>query len=141
MEALRIRSQRISTEHVSDLTSSFHADYCTTQADLTQIAKTHQRLRGCNENEYSMENFKIVLMKLSEEASQCASLATEIRGAFVKWGKMAGELLTLVEPSSSLVDIEKKFAGQNADVAKQVGRATNKRVQGSMTRLGGIISE
>ncbi|KAL7909519.1 hypothetical protein GGI35DRAFT_479785 [Trichoderma velutinum] len=57
-----------------------------------RIDVVFKRLGPCTANADALEDFNDALQDLSKDAHRCAELATEMREAFSKWGKMVGEL-------------------------------------------------
>lgn len=93
------------------------------------------------------------LQEFSEDAQQCATLATETRIAFTKWGKMVGELHACTEQESgstsqkreaikvdqAVANIEKKFATDAADDAKTQAEAVKKQLEKAEKRLDNAL--
>lgn len=93
------------------------------------------------------------LQDFSEDAQQCAALATETRRAFTKWGKMVGELHACTEQESgstsqkreavkvdeAVAKIEKKFATDAVDDSKTQAEAMKKSLERAEKRLDNAL--
>lgn len=67
-----------------------------------------QRLGPCTKGPGELEDFRDALEAFNKDAKRCASLATETREAFTKWGLMVGELHACTEAESGRTSIEKE---------------------------------
>ncbi|KAJ5765758.1 hypothetical protein N7520_005317 [Penicillium odoratum] len=118
-----------------------------------QINIVFARLVPCTRGKYELEDFMDALQDFSEEAKQCATLATEIRMAFNKWGKMVGELHACLEQESTntslkqdivkvdalVAIIDKKFATAAVEDSKLQAEAMQKQVQRAEKRLDNAL--
>ncbi|KAK4035464.1 hypothetical protein C8A01DRAFT_38092 [Parachaetomium inaequale] len=134
MDALQLTSKRIGDE---------------------RIPMVFRRLGPCTLGEDQYEDFKDALDDFASDARTCAKLATDIREAFGKWGKMVGELhavtenqkgLTAINAERTRIDgavtkIEETHAGLAIeDVKKQVTRAA-KNVDKQQKNLDTMIDK
>ena len=93
------------------------------------------------------------LEEFSDEAKQCATLATETRVAFNKWGKMVGELHACTEQESgttsqkrdavkvdqAVTTIEQRFASVAAADSKTQAEAVKKQLDKAEKRLDNAL--
>ncbi|KAL4887552.1 hypothetical protein BJY04DRAFT_212586 [Aspergillus karnatakaensis] len=128
MDALQARSRRIVQERI----------------DLV-----FKRLGPCTRDKYALEDFLDALQDFSSDAQQCATLATQTRQAFAKWGKMVGELHACTEQESgstsqkreavkvdqAVANIEKKFAGEAVEDAKTQAGIVKTQLERAEKRL------
>lgn len=134
MDALRLTSLRICDE---------------------RIPWVFRRLGPCTKGQDQYEDFKDALEDFSNDAKTCAKLATAMREAFGKWGKMVGELhavaenqegITAIDEEKTRVDeavaeIEKSHTSDALDeVKKQVTRAS-KNVDKQQKNLDTMIDK
>ncbi|KAI1342876.1 hypothetical protein F5Y15DRAFT_371283 [Xylariaceae sp. FL0016] len=132
MDALQITSQRI----------------CAEKIDIV-----FKRLGPCTESEDALEDFRDALQDFSSDAKMCAKLATEIKEAFSKWGRMVGELHmcnenlkgnTAIKADAITIDkamatIEQKFATEAATEAKDGVTRAAKSLEKAEKRLDAAI--
>ncbi|KAJ5614566.1 hypothetical protein N7528_008220 [Penicillium herquei] len=132
MNGLEIRSRRICEE---------------------RIDVVFKRLGPCTKDKYALQDFMDALEEFSEEAKQCAVLATETRVAFSKWGKMVGELHACTEQESgatsqkreavkvdqAVANIEQKFAKVAAEDSKTQAEAMKKQLDKAEKRLDNAL--
>ncbi|KAI0206632.1 hypothetical protein F4808DRAFT_466642 [Astrocystis sublimbata] len=134
MDALQITSQRITAEKI----------------DLV-----FKRLGPCTQNSDALEDFQDALQDFSTDAKTCAKLASEIREAFSKWGKMVGELHMCTENQKgataiktdaisidkAMANIEQRFATDAAKDAKEGVKRAEKSLAKAEQRLDSAIEK
>jgi hypothetical protein len=77
-----------------------------------------KRLGPCTANDDALEDFNDALKDFSRDATRCAELATEMREAFSKWGKMVGELHMCTESQMGNTSIRANAAATEQRMAK-----------------------
>jgi hypothetical protein len=82
-----------------------------------RIIMVFKLLGPSTRGQYEYEDFKDALGYFSQDAKTCARLASEIREAFSKWGKMVGELQAAAENQSGQTAIAADKAKVDAAVA------------------------
>ncbi|PNP57808.1 hypothetical protein THARTR1_01966 [Trichoderma harzianum] len=114
-----------------------------------------KRLGPCTANADALEDFNDALQDLSRDAHRCAELATEMREAFSKWGKMVGELNMCTEnqvgstairaydvaTEQRMAEIEEKFADDASENTKRQVEKAAGELEKSEGRLDKAVRE
>jgi hypothetical protein len=108
-----------------------------------------ERLSRCTQGEDQLEDFRDALTDFANEAKHCAKLATEIRIAFNKWGKMVGELHACTEAQQgktaqdrdvttidqAVAKIDKKFTIEATGETEKQVKKVNEQLERAEQRL------
>lgn len=101
-----------------------------------------KRLGPCTTNEDALEDFNDALKDLSSDAQRCAQLASEMREAFSKWGKMVVELHMCTENQvgstsirASAVTTEQRMAEIEMNFADKASENTKTQVMNAAQEL------
>lgn len=114
-----------------------------------------KRLGPCTASEDALEDFNDALKDLSSDAQRCAQLASEMREAFSKWGKMVVELhmctenqmgstsisANAVTTEQRMAEIEMNFADKASEITKEQVMKAARDLTKSEERLDKTVSE
>lgn len=120
-----------------------------------RIDVVFKRLGPCTVSEDALEDFNDALKDLSNDALRCAKLATEMREAFSKWGKMVGELHMYTESQMGntsikaneivteqrMAEIEETFAVDASENTKEQVMRASRELKKSEDRLDGAVRD